>query len=36
MRRMRGNRLYETADLMQAGVTHQVDITDTNLPRRGL
>jgi SAM-dependent methyltransferase len=32
MRRMRGNRLYETADLMQAGVTHKVDITDTKLP----
>jgi SAM-dependent methyltransferase len=32
MRRMRGNPLYETADLMQAGVTHQVDITDTKLP----
>ena len=32
MRRMRGNRLYETADLLQAGVTHQVDITDTGLP----
>lgn len=32
MRRMRGNALYETADLMQAGVNHQVDITDTKLP----
>ena len=32
MRRMRGNALYETADLLQAGVTHQVDITDTKLP----
>ena len=32
MRRMAGNALYETADLMQAGVTHQVDITDTKLP----
>lgn len=31
-RRMRGNPLYETADLMQAGVTHQVDITGTKLP----
>jgi SAM-dependent methyltransferase len=32
MRRMRGNRLYETADLMQSGVTHRADITDTKLP----
>ena len=32
MARMRGNALYETADLMQAGVTHQVDIVDTKLP----
>ena len=32
MRRMAGNPLYETADLRQAGVTHQVDITATNLP----
>jgi SAM-dependent methyltransferase len=32
MRRMRGNPLYETADLMQPGVTHKVDITDTKLP----
>lgn len=32
MRRMRGNPLYETADLRQAGVTHAVDITDTRLP----
>lgn len=31
MRRMRGNPLYETADLMQTGVTHQVDITGTKL-----
>ena len=31
-RRMRGNPLYETADLMQKGVTHQLDITDTKLP----
>lgn len=31
-RRMRGNPLYETADLMQKGVTHQLDITDTRLP----
>jgi len=32
MRRMHGNKLYETADLMQDGVTHRVDITDTKLP----
>jgi SAM-dependent methyltransferase len=32
IRHMRGNTLYETADLLQAGVTHQVDITDTKLP----
>jgi len=32
MRQMRGNPLYETADLLQAGVTHQVDITDVALP----
>jgi SAM-dependent methyltransferase len=32
MARMRGNELYETADLMQPGVTHRVDITDTKLP----
>ncbi len=32
MRRMRDNSLYETADLMQTGVTHQLDITDTKLP----
>ncbi len=32
MRRMRGNPLYETADLMQQGVTHKVDITDIPLP----
>lgn len=31
MRRMKGNSLYETADLMQAGVTHRLDITDTKL-----
>ena len=31
-KRMRGNKLYETADLMQRGVTHTVDITDTKLP----
>jgi SAM-dependent methyltransferase len=32
MRRMRGNPLYQTADLLQAGVTHQVDIAATKLP----
>ena len=32
MRRMRGNPLYETADLLQPGVTHYVDITRTGLP----
>jgi predicted SAM-dependent methyltransferase len=32
IRRMRGNPLYETADLMQAGVTHRVDITNVALP----
>lgn len=32
VRRMHGNTLYETADLMQAGVTHRVDITATGLP----
>ncbi len=32
MRRMRGNPLYETADLMQQGVTHKVDITAIPLP----
>jgi hypothetical protein len=30
--RMRGNPLYETADLIQKGVTHRVDITHTELP----
>lgn len=35
MRRMRGNPLYETADLMQKGVTHQVDITRVALPDDG-
>lgn len=35
MARMRGNPLYETADLMQAGVTHRVDITRTGLPDAG-
>ncbi len=32
LRRMRGNPLYETADLHQPGVTHRVDITRTGLP----
>jgi SAM-dependent methyltransferase len=32
MRQMRGNPLYETADLMQPGVTHRVDITRVPLP----
>jgi SAM-dependent methyltransferase len=32
MQRMRGNPLYETADLMQAGVTHRADITQIPLP----
>ena len=32
LRRMLGNPLYETADLMQEGVTHQLDITDIHLP----
>lgn len=32
MRMMRGNPLYETADLLQQGVTHQVDITRVPLP----
>ena len=32
MRQMRDNKLYETADLMQRGVTHQVDITKVPLP----
>jgi len=32
MRQMRGNPLYETADLMQPGVTHKVDITAVALP----
>jgi len=31
-RRMRGNALYETADLHQPGVTHRIDITRTGLP----
>ena len=32
MRQMRGNPLYETADLHQPGVTHKVDITRVPLP----
>lgn len=32
MRLMRGNTLYETADLHQPGVTHTVDITHVALP----
>jgi SAM-dependent methyltransferase len=32
MRQMRGNALYETADLHQPGVTHKVDITSVALP----
>ncbi len=32
MRQMRGNPLYETADLHQKGVTHRVDITAVPLP----
>lgn len=32
MQRMRGNPLYETADLHQPGVTHRVDITAVPLP----
>jgi SAM-dependent methyltransferase len=32
MARMRGNPLYETADLMQRGVTHKVDISHVPLP----
>jgi SAM-dependent methyltransferase len=35
MRRMRGDTLYETADLPQAGVTHRVDLTRTGLPDAG-
>jgi SAM-dependent methyltransferase len=35
MRRMRGNALYETADLIQPGVTHKVDITGSDLPDAG-
>lgn len=32
MRRMRGDPLYETADLAQADVDHKVDIANTKLP----
>ena len=32
LRQMAGNPLYETADLLQRGVTHQVDITKVPLP----
>jgi SAM-dependent methyltransferase len=32
VRRMRGNPLYETADLHQKGTTHKVDITRVDLP----
>jgi SAM-dependent methyltransferase len=32
MRRMAGNDRYETADRVQRGVTHRVDIVDTQLP----
>ena len=32
VRRMQTNPLYETADLHQPGVAHQVDITRTGLP----
>jgi SAM-dependent methyltransferase len=32
MRQMRGNPLYETADLHQAGVTHRLDITALPFP----
>jgi len=35
MRQMRGNPRYETADLRQKGVTHQVDFTRTGLPDAG-
>jgi SAM-dependent methyltransferase len=34
-RMMRGNPQYETADLMQAGVTHKLDITAIPLPDAG-
>ena len=32
LRQMRGNPLYESADLHQKGVTHRVDITQVPLP----
>jgi SAM-dependent methyltransferase len=32
MHRMRGNPLYETADLLQPGVTHKIDISRVPLP----
>ncbi|HEY8288244.1 MAG TPA: methyltransferase domain-containing protein [Acetobacteraceae bacterium] len=35
MRMMRGNPLYETADLVQAGVMHRVDIASVPLPDAG-
>ena len=35
MRQMRGNPLYETADLHQPGLTHRVDITKVPLPDAG-
>jgi Methyltransferase domain len=35
MRQMRGNLVYETADLHQPGVTHRVDIARTGLPDAG-
>jgi SAM-dependent methyltransferase len=35
MRQMRDNPLYETADLHQKGVTHQIDITQVPLPDAG-
>src|SRR5262249_30563648 len=34
-RQMRGNPLYETADLLQKGTTHTVDITRVDLPDAG-
>jgi SAM-dependent methyltransferase len=35
MRQMRGNQLYETADLRQKGATHRVDISRIDLPDEG-
>lgn len=32
MKKMQNNPLYETADLLQPGVTHKVDITQVQLP----